>query len=134
MNQNQKRCLDFIKGYIASNGYSPSYQEMADYLGFASKSAIFTIIKNLKNEGYIKVAKRGQRNIKLAECENCEILQKQLDIAIRCLEKYADQKKEYWVSSKDVIDLEILPLTIFNIKPVEDWTKSLIKVENDNAR
>lgn len=85
MNQNQKRCLDFIKGYIASNGYSPSYQEMADYLGFASKSAIFTIIKNLKDEGYIKVTKRGQRNIKLAECENCEILQKQLDIAVEVL-------------------------------------------------
>ena len=92
MNQNQKRCLDFIKGYIASNGDSPSYQEMADYLGFASKSAIFTIIKNLKDEGYIKVAKRGQRNIKLSECENCQKLEKQLDIAIRCLEKYADHQ------------------------------------------
>lgn len=93
MNQNQKRCLDFIRGYIASNGYSPSYQEMADYLGFASKSAIFTIIKNLKDEGYIEVAKRGQRNIKLAECENCEILQKQLDIAVEALQYiYEDTK------------------------------------------
>lgn len=82
MNQNQKRCLDFIRGYIAGNGYSPSYQEMADYLGFASKSAIFTIIKNLKDEGYIEVAKRGQRNIRLTECQNCQKLEKQLKIAV----------------------------------------------------
>ena len=92
MNQNQKRCLDFIKSYIASNGYSPSYQEMADYLGFASKSAIFTIIKNLKDEGYVEVAKRGQRNIRLTECQNCKKLEKQLDMAIKCLEKYADHQ------------------------------------------
>lgn len=108
MNQNQKRCLDFIKGYIASNGYSPSYQEMADYLGFASKSAIFTIIKNLKDEGYIKVTKRGQRNIKLAECEKCKRLEKQLDMAIKCLEKYADHQnwQDEYAGAEDCLYIE----------------------------
>ena len=90
MNQNQQRCFKFIKSYIASNGCSPSYREMADYLGLASKNSIFVIVNKLKDEGYIKFDKRRQRGIQLVECEKCEKLQKQLDMAIKCLERYAD--------------------------------------------
>ena len=38
---------------------------------------------------------------------------------------------EKWICGQRGNVLEMLP---FNIVPAEDWTKSLIKVENDNAR
>ena len=93
MTPKQKKCLDFIKRYTKSNGCSPSYQEMADYLGLFSKSNVYKIIQNLKEQGYIEDTPNKYRSIKLCTpCKNCKKLEKQLDMAIRCLEKYADHQ------------------------------------------
>lgn len=47
-------------------------------------------------------------------------------------EPYCDIKEEMWMlKSWEVAHEEIgLPVCMYPIKPVEDWTKSLIKVEN----
>jgi hypothetical protein len=45
-------------------------------------------------------------------------------------DKYAD----IWVKRKALVGAWVFLNSLFNIAPVSDWTKSLIKVENDNAR
>lgn len=86
MTPKQKKCLDFIKRYTKSNGCSPSYQEMADYLGLFSKSNVYKIIQNLKEQGYIEDTPNKYRSIKLCTpCKNCKKLEKQLKIAIEDL-------------------------------------------------
>ena len=47
----QKEALDFIKGYIASNGYGPSYDEIRIGLGFSSRTSGHRLVHNLVKRG-----------------------------------------------------------------------------------
>lgn len=61
------------------------------------------LIKNALNSGYIKSqdelnpCNEGKRksDVLLATIERCERLQKQLDIAVKCLNTYANE--DYWL-------------------------------------
>lgn len=50
----QEELLRFIRGYQARKGVSPSYDEMRDHLGLASKSGIHRLITALHQRGYIR--------------------------------------------------------------------------------
>jgi SOS-response transcriptional repressor LexA len=93
MTPKQKQCLDFIKRYAKSNGCSPSYQEIADYLGIVSKSNVFSLIKNLKEQGYIEDKPHKHRSISVVSpCKNCQRLEKQLKIAVADLYVIANNR------------------------------------------
>lgn len=49
----QKNLFDFIKGYVAENGYSPSYDEMKAHMGIRSKSGISAMVSALVDRGVI---------------------------------------------------------------------------------
>lgn len=49
----QKEVLEFVKHYIESHGYEPSYQQIANHLGVASKAGIAKHIEALENQGLI---------------------------------------------------------------------------------
>lgn len=49
----QKEVLDFISRYIDQHGYEPSYQQIARYLGVASKAGIAKHIKALESQGLL---------------------------------------------------------------------------------
>lgn len=50
----QAQLLDFIKRYQAEfDGVSPSFEEMCDELGVASKSGIHRLLKQLEDRGHI---------------------------------------------------------------------------------
>ncbi len=53
MTPKQKKVLDFLKHYIKSKGYSPSYREIGKALGLSSSSTIHAYIKQLKEAGYL---------------------------------------------------------------------------------
>ena len=54
MTRKQKALLDFIIAYQRDNeGISPSYDEMKDALGLASKSGINRLMVSLKDQGFI---------------------------------------------------------------------------------
>lgn len=54
MTPRQRCALDFIKNYIEEHdGVSPSYDEIKDHLGLASKSTVHEIIQNLVAQGLL---------------------------------------------------------------------------------
>lgn len=65
MTPRQREALDFIARYIADRGYSPSYQEVADAIGLASKSGVCRIVRSLVQRGHLKQehALGGWRNL-----------------------------------------------------------------------
>jgi SOS-response transcriptional repressor LexA len=65
----QFRALHFIKEYIATNGYSPSYQEILIGIGNSpkSRSAIFRIIRELAERGHIVFLRGRDRSIAVVE-------------------------------------------------------------------
>lgn len=58
MTPRQRTLLDFIESFVAERGYSPSYDEMAQALGLASKSGIGKLVAPLKQAGLIKEDRR----------------------------------------------------------------------------
>ncbi len=51
----QKNVLDFIKKFIATNGYPPSIREIGKGLGLSSPATVHTHVKKLCKAGYLKV-------------------------------------------------------------------------------
>ena len=64
----QKDILDFILSFYASNGYSPTYKNIADKFEFKSEGSVAQYLDALEEKGYIK---RGgaSRQIFLSEPE-----------------------------------------------------------------
>ena len=68
MTPRQRQLLDFIHGYMAENGYQPSYVEMAAGIGYAGKSGIHYLLKRLQRDGHIERGRRhGRRSLRLLD-------------------------------------------------------------------
>jgi SOS-response transcriptional repressor LexA len=65
LTKKQKAVLDYIVSCINTNGYAPTEQEIADFLG-AKRSLALYYVNVLKEKGYIRrPKKRKSRNIEV---------------------------------------------------------------------
>ncbi len=60
----QKDVLDYVTRFIENHGYEPSYQQIARYLGIASKSGVAKHIEALEKQGLI-ARRRGKGSFNL---------------------------------------------------------------------
>jgi repressor LexA len=49
----QERVYRFVRDYLQQRGYSPSYEEIRQHLGFRSLNAVYKHLKQLELRGYI---------------------------------------------------------------------------------
>ena len=63
LTEKQAHFLKVIKDFIASNGYSPSYEEMKQLNGMRSKSNVHAYVYSLKKRGYVDVIRHSKRSI-----------------------------------------------------------------------
>ena len=63
LTQKQAKFLTVIKDFIASNGYSPSYEEMKQMNGMRSKSHVHAVVYALKKRGYVDIIRHSKRSI-----------------------------------------------------------------------
>lgn len=63
MTQKQAQVLQFIKTFLAENGYSPSYQEIAISIGSSSLATAHKHVLGLKLRGYIEFGFNQKRSI-----------------------------------------------------------------------
>ncbi len=68
----QKRILDFVKQYLAEREISPSYQEIADSLGYASLATVHKHLANLRDRGHLQFD-NSSRTIRLCSLEADEL-------------------------------------------------------------
>ena len=59
----QKEVLDFITGFVNSNGYSPSFDEIARGLKLKSLATVHKHITNLQNKGMLQRGHNRSRSI-----------------------------------------------------------------------
>lgn len=64
MTPKQKRCLDAIEK-LTKDGVPPSYNELKDYLGLASKSGVHRLVHALAERGYINLSPDRARTIQI---------------------------------------------------------------------
>lgn len=66
-NSNTKAVLDYVSGYIKTNGFAPTYQEIMDGTGIKSKSTVFRQISNLEADGYIQRVYGSSRAMRVTQ-------------------------------------------------------------------
>lgn len=65
LTERQIEVLDFIRASISRNGMAPTFQEISDHLGIASKSSVHRLITALEERGHIERIPGRVRAIRL---------------------------------------------------------------------
>ncbi len=65
LTKRQKQVVDFIAAFVAQNGYSPSYEEIARGLGLASLATVHKHISTLETKTYLKRGFNQSRSLEL---------------------------------------------------------------------
>jgi len=65
LTKRQKEILDFIRNFIAENGYAPSFREIAYYFELSSVSTVAEYISILEEKGYLTKEAMEARSIQL---------------------------------------------------------------------
>ncbi|MEO8026869.1 MAG: transcriptional repressor LexA [Bryobacteraceae bacterium] len=62
----QKEVLDFLAGFVEKNGYSPSYEEIAEGLSLASLATVHKHVLALESKHYVKRSFNQSRSLEVA--------------------------------------------------------------------
>lgn len=63
----QKNVFEFLQRFIQENGYSPSYQEIADHFGLASRSTAQKYVERLKEAGFLEMDAHSKRGVSIKQ-------------------------------------------------------------------
>lgn len=63
----QKNVLEFLQSFIQENGYSPSYQEIANAFGLSSRSTAQKYVERLREAGYLDMEANSKRGVQLKQ-------------------------------------------------------------------
>src|ERR1700674_5011576 len=66
LTKRQKQVVDFIATFVEDNGYSPSYEEIAEGLGLASLATVHKHILALESKNYVKRGFNQSRSLEIA--------------------------------------------------------------------
>ncbi len=66
MTKKQRQLLDFISRFISEHGYSPSYREIMNGVGYKSVSTVATHVDNLTMLGALKKTNHSARSLEIA--------------------------------------------------------------------
>ena len=66
LTRRQKEVLDFIADFVEQNGYSPSYEEVAQALGLASLATVHKHIQALESRKYLQRSFNQSRSLEVA--------------------------------------------------------------------
>jgi repressor LexA len=67
LTSHQREFLQFMQDYIKDKGWPPSVREIADHFGWNSTNAAADFLRRLSNKGYVTVAPKVARGIRLTE-------------------------------------------------------------------
>lgn len=63
----QKELLEFIRGFIAEHGYSPSYREVMTGLNYTSVATVSLHVDNLIKRGHLRKRDRSARSLEVVD-------------------------------------------------------------------
>ena len=82
LTRRQKEVLEFIVGFINGNGYSPSFEEIAEGVGLASIATVHKHLTALDGKGYLKRSFNQSRALDVAPKYFKELRQQRQNAAI----------------------------------------------------
>lgn len=70
----QRELLEFIGGFIAEHGYSPSYREIMNGLQYTSVATVALHVNNLIARGHLRKRDHSARSLELVQSSENEIV------------------------------------------------------------
>ncbi len=67
LTKRQKEILDFIESFLEAHGYSPSFEEIAEFFGYRSLATVHEHLSNLEEKGYIRKNYNESRSVELVD-------------------------------------------------------------------
>ncbi|MCW9025550.1 MAG: transcriptional repressor LexA [Gammaproteobacteria bacterium] len=67
LTDSQRKTLNFIRVYIANNGYAPKLQEIAEGIGIRSRGVVHRYVQALVDAGYVENTLGKHRGLRLRE-------------------------------------------------------------------
>lgn len=65
LTRKQRELMDYLTDFIRRNGYSPTYEEIAERFGYRSLSTVHEHVRNLVGKGVLRVDARRSRSIEV---------------------------------------------------------------------
>ncbi len=69
LTKKQRQILDFVESFVDSNGYSPSYEEIADSFGYSSLATVHEHLSNLEQKGFLRKNYNKSRSLEVVRAE-----------------------------------------------------------------
>lgn len=69
LTKRQREILDYISGYIDEHGYAPSFEEIAEAMGYGSLATVHEHLSNLERKGVIRRSFNESRAIEVLSRE-----------------------------------------------------------------
>lgn len=69
LTKRQREILDYLTGYITEHGYAPSFEEIAETMGYGSLATVHEHLSNLEKKGVIKRSFNESRSIEVLSRE-----------------------------------------------------------------
>lgn len=66
LTKRQKQVLDFVADFVEKNGYSPSYEELAEGLGLASLATVHKHVRALETKHYLTRGYNQSRSLEVS--------------------------------------------------------------------
>jgi repressor LexA len=64
LSESQAEVLDFVRRFIAENGYSPTFRDISAGCGFSSPNAAFSHMRALRRKGWIVWEHKRSRTVR----------------------------------------------------------------------
>jgi repressor LexA len=67
LTRRQREVLDFLRDFVADNGYSPSLEEIGGHFGLSSVATVHKHVQHLADKGYLRKAWNRSRSLEPVE-------------------------------------------------------------------
>jgi repressor LexA len=69
LTKKQRQILDFVESFVGSNGYSPSYEEIADAFDYSSLATVHEHLTNLETKGFLRKNYNKSRSLEVVQAD-----------------------------------------------------------------
>jgi len=69
LTKKQRQILDYVDSFVDTNGYSPSYEEIAEHFGYNSLATVHEHLTNLEQKGFLRKNYNKSRSLEVVRAD-----------------------------------------------------------------
>ena len=69
LTKKQRQILDYVESFVETNGYSPSYEEIAEHFRYSSLATVHEHLTNLEQKGFLRKNYNKSRSLEVVRAD-----------------------------------------------------------------